>query len=184
MIELNGKIDPVKELQGKINAVPGGVYGSSDSMTYILVTEDGQEIPAVVVEEETVFTATANDIRAGTVAATAEGVTEGTKVIPCFHTWEGAKVITAGSQFSVQIVASDGYDFTKLQVIICPVSGGLDGSVAAEAVVINEGVYPVNSTEKIATVTKDSEKKAINLGITNESTSLYLMRYFTYKEIL
>lgn len=184
MIELKGKIDPVKELQGKINAVPGGVYGSSDSMTYILVTEDGQEIPAVVVEEETVFTATANDIRKGTVAATAEGVTEGTKVIPSYHTWEGHKLITAGSEFSVQIVASDGYDFTKLQVIICPFSGSIAGSVSAETVVINDGVYPVKSTEKIATVSKDNENKAINLGITNESASLYLMRYFTYKEIL
>lgn len=181
MIELKGKIDPVKELQGKINAVPGGVYGSSDSMTYILVTENGQEIPAVVVEEETVFTATANDIRAGTVAATAEGVTEGTREIPPYNTSEGYKVITAGS--AVAITNLYNCEYTKLQVLICAFNSSIDNSVATEKVSIDGKVYAVGDTTVLATVTVDAENKKINLGITNEGSTPLIVRYFTYKEI-
>ena len=46
--------------------------------TYTLLMQDGTEVIAVEFDEELVFTATADDIRKGTVAATASGVTVGT----------------------------------------------------------------------------------------------------------
>lgn len=49
-----------------------------DSITYILVDENGNEVPAVYMGADTILTATANDIRLGTTAITDEGVTEGT----------------------------------------------------------------------------------------------------------
>lgn len=55
--------------------------GGSESVSYILVTPDGTEIPAVEVSEETIFTATAADIVEGKVAATADGVVTGTLVV-------------------------------------------------------------------------------------------------------
>jgi hypothetical protein len=49
-----------------------------DAATFILVDKDGNEYPAVYVESDAVITATANDIRKGCTAVTAEGVVVGT----------------------------------------------------------------------------------------------------------
>lgn len=163
-------------LQGKISV------GPDDTKMYILVDEDGNEIPAVLVEEATVFTATANDIRLGTVAATEEGVTEGAKDIPAYHTTEGIAVIPAGDEMDIFIPISDRYDFTKLQAIICPYNKTIAGSVSAEKVAIEKSVYAAGSTDALASVSVDHENKKIKLGITNEGESPCVIRYFTYKE--
>lgn len=160
-----------------------GVLGGSsdgDNKMYILVDEDGNEYPAVFVDEETVFDATANDIREGKVAATDEGVTLGTKEIPSYYVVEGYRAITAGRPFETS--STDHFDFTKIQAIVCPFSKSLANSVAAEKVVIGENVYPVNSTEIVSTVTRDYTNQKINLGFTNDSNSIYVLRYFAYKE--
>lgn len=151
-----------------------------ESITYVLVDDDGNEVPAVFVEAETVLTATPNDIRIGTVAVTDNGVEEGSKDIPAYYVSEGYRLITKGSAF--ETVSFDKYDFTKLQVILCPWAGSMSKSTAADKVVIEESVYSVNSSTAIATVIRDDDKQTINLGITNDSDSLYVMRYFTYKE--
>lgn len=187
MIELQGhvKVNSATELKGQITIqhLQGNLLRFPiEPETYILVTEEGEEFPAVLVDEAIVFDATANDIRLGTTAATQFGVTEGTKVIPSYHTTEGYRLITAGKSFEISF-DDDLYDFTKLQAIICPWSGSVSGSVAAEKVSIDGNVYAVNSTLSLATVTRDNENKTISLGITNESESLYLLRFFTYKEI-
>lgn len=187
MIELQGhvKVNSATELKGQITIqhLQGNLLRFPiEPETYILVTEEGEEFPAVLVDEAIVFDATANDIRLGTTAATQFGVTEGTKVIPSYHTEEGYWLIPSGSAFSIPM--DELYDFTKLQVIICPWVGSIAGSVAAEKISLDEKVYAVNSTESLATVERDSENKEINLGITNDSGSLYLIRYFTYKEIV
>lgn len=158
------------------------IAGSSKASTYILRDEAGAELVATVVGEETVFTATANDIREGMVAATDEGVTTGTKVIPSYHTVTGYRVIPSGGNFAIQFT-DELYDFTKLQAIICPFADSIANSVAAEKVAIDEKVYAVNSAVSLATVIRDNENKTINLGIVNESEAPYLLRYFTYKEI-
>ena len=173
-VKLQGQLTH-KRLFGKMNAA-----GTAE--TYTIITSDGEKIQAVVVGEEVVFTATADDIRVGTVAATGDGVTTGTKVIPSYHTEEGYRLITNGSAFSIPF-EDELFDFTKLQAIICPWAGSIAGSVAAEKVSLDENVFAVNSTESLATVTRDSENQEINFGITNESGSLYVVRYFTYKEI-
>ena len=54
-----------------------------DVMTYMLVDSAGNEIPAILVDEKVVFTATANDIRYGMTAATEDGVTVGTLHCNC-----------------------------------------------------------------------------------------------------
>lgn len=158
----------------------GGISSAED--TIILVDENGVEVAAYLSEEEVDLNATANDIRAGTYAVTNDGVTAGEKDIPSYHTTEGYELIQSGSAFAIPF-GDSLYDFTKLQVIICPWTGTIAGSVAAEKVSLDENVYAVNSTESLATVTKDSENYAINLNITNESESVYVVRYFTYKEV-
>ena len=161
----------------------GGSGGGGFGNTFIIQDADGNEFVGVVTDKRVVFDATPNDIRSGKVAATMDGVVTGEKEIPSYHVTEGYRFVTSGSSFVIPIAKLDRYDFTKLQAIICPYSGSISGSVAADKIAINEGVYPVNSSELIATVTKDAENKQINFGITNESESLYLLRFFTYKEI-
>ena len=64
------------EFSEKIEILQGG--------TFLLCDEAGTEVVAVVVGEETLFTATENDIRLGAVAATDKGVTTGEKFIPSY----------------------------------------------------------------------------------------------------
>lgn len=164
------------------------IYGNSIGglgleRTYLLVDEAGNEVPAVMVDKETTLDATENDIRLGSTAVTADGVTEGKKYIPAYHTTEGIEFVPAGSEVKITNLSSeDAYDFTKLQAIICPYNSSIEDSVAAEKVAIDGNVYAAQSAEVVATITKDSEAKSISLGITNVGTVPLIIRYFTYKE--
>ena len=162
----------------------GNVVGGKPLIkSYILETEDGKEIPAVLTEQEVVFTATPNDIREGKVAATGDGVTVGEKVIPSYHTSEFTRYIPVGSKFEIPLPNMDKYDYTKLQVIICRFNSTIMDSVFSEKVAILDKVYDVGSDKELATVTKDKLTKSIDLGITNNSDHPCVIRIFTYKEI-
>lgn len=150
--------------------------------TYILVDDEGNEIPAVLVDEKVELTATANDIRVGTTAVTKLGVTEGDKEIPAYHTTEGYKLIPSGSPFEISGIHE--YDYTKLLAMICTWNTEMSDSVAVEKTVINRWVYSVNSTEALSEVSIDDENMSINLGIINEATAPCVVRYITYKEVL
>lgn len=152
----------------------------TQAKTYILVDEDGNEIPAVLVDEPVEITATANDIRLGTTAVTNDGVTTGTKEIPSYHTSFGWKIVTAGSKC---IITIPDYDYTKLQVVLCLFNSSMSDSVAVEKVVIDNKVYPVRSTENESVVTVDTANERIDLGIVNDSGKPYILRYSSYKEI-
>lgn len=160
------------------------VGGASLAQTYILQDSDGNEIPAVLVESETVFDATANDIREGKTAATDIGVVVGEKFIPPYYTSVGCRLIQSGSEFSIPLPKLDAYNYTSLQCIICPHNNSISDSVSAERVVIDNNVYSVNSAIVISAVTKDADEKSVKLGIVNDSGVPYIIRYFTYKEEL
>lgn len=160
----------------------GGSSSDDETQTYILVDEAGNEVSAVLVEEETVFTATANDIREGLVAATDSGVTVGTKEIPAYHTTAGVELVPVGSEFAIVITESDRYDYTKMQAILCPITSTIDEAVAADKISIDDHVYAVGSNESLATVTVDHNSKSINLGITNDSSTPFIIHYLSYKE--
>lgn len=62
-----------------------GIYGNATGgfcmpKTFILTDENGNEVIGIVVGEEVVFTATADDIVKGKIAGTSEGITIGTHV--------------------------------------------------------------------------------------------------------
>lgn len=149
--------------------------------TYILVDEDGNEVPAVLVDEPVELTATANDIRLGTTAVTAEGVTPGEKEIPAYHTEQGYQVVKPGKALDI-LMYSDQYQYTKLQAIVCVYGEDVNASVAAEMVVINDKLYPVGATDALADVSVDTENQSIKLGFVNESDAPLLIRYMTIKE--
>ena len=61
----------------------GNMVGSYSQIgkTFTLVDEDGNEIVGVVVDKETIFTATDNDVRQGKVYASNDGVSVGTLAV-------------------------------------------------------------------------------------------------------
>lgn len=150
--------------------------------TYILVDEAGNEIPAVFVENEMRFNATANDIRIGTIAVTDSGVTEGTKEIPGYVTEEGYRKILSGDALVIPMY-SNMCEFTKLQAIICKFNTTPDDSVAAEKVSIAGKVYPVSATNSLSDVKVDNQNRTIDFSLMNNSDHPVIVRYFTYKEV-
>ena len=152
-----------------------------DSITYLLVDENGTEIPAVFVENETIFTATADDIRLGKVAANQNGVIEGTKEIPNYRAMEGYEIIKAGNQLNISLF-SDMCQYTTLQCIVCGYNTTVTDSVSAEKVVIKDNVYDVGSTSVLAKVSVDAATQTIVLGLTNNGESRLIVRYMIIKE--
>lgn len=170
--------------KGDETMIIGNIVGGKPAVkSYILETEDGQEIPAVMTDQEIVFTATPNDIREGKVAATGNGVTIGEKVIPSYHTSEGSRVIPVGYKFTIPLKTLERYKYTKLQAIICPYKNSISESVSAEKVSIDSKVYNVNSDSAISVVATDDAEQSIDLGITNNTDKPFIIRYITYKEI-
>lgn len=159
------------QMTEEIEYMPAG----DDGETYILVDENGNEIPAVLTEEEVDLTATANDIRLGSIAVTDDGVIEGTKEIPPYITTEGMVFVTAGKKFEIKTLG-DNTIFTKLQALFCK------SSVITDKVCINSKVYPTGSKEVLSTVSVDTDNRIVNFGITNDTTVPYMIRYFTYRE--
>ena len=154
-----------------------------ESATYILVDENGTEVPAIYVDNEVVFTADEDDIREGETAASYDGVVVGTKEIPAYITTEGIQLVSAGS--TMVIKPKDGkHAYTKLLAVICPYQSSIAESVAVEKSCIEDVVYPVASNEILANVTIDEDTKTINLGIVNEADTSVIIRYFSYKEEL
>ena len=159
------------------------VGGALNAKTFMLEVNGGKtEIAATVVGEQTVFDATENDVRKGMTFASSNGVKVGTKHIPAYETCEGYRLIKANEDFKIELVAFDLYNYTKLQCIICPYNTSIASSVSAEKVVLDDNVYPTNSTTVLANVTKDTVNKTINLGIPNDSSTQYVIRFFTYRE--
>ena len=152
-----------------------------DSAMYLLVDDQGNEVPAVFVENETMFTATANDIRLGKVAASQNGVVTGKKEIPNYRAEQGYVTVKSGNVINIPLF-SDMCEYTKLQAIICGYNASIQNSVSAEKVVINDKVYPVSSVTALANVTVDSNTQTIKLGLTNTSGSQIVVRYMIIKE--
>ena len=165
-----------------------GLYGTpiiapAAINTIQIENSDGSTILGVVTGEETIFTATDNDVREGSVYASDGGVSTGTKVIPSYHTTETFRYIPVGSDVTIPLPTLNKYDYTKLQVIICDFNENMSNSVAATKISILDKVFDVNSTNVVSNVTKDETTKSINLGITNNSTVPWVVRCLTYKEI-
>lgn len=149
--------------------------------TYILVDENGYEVPAVLVDEEVTLTATPNDIRIGATAVTEQGVVTGEKEIPGYITTEGKRVVKTGDPLEI-LMFSDKYKYSKLLVLVCEYNTTVTDSVSAVMVVIDNHIYEAGSTTPLAEVTVDSENQSINLGLINESDKSLVMRYMSIKE--
>ena len=168
--------------------ISGNMVGSYSQIgkTFTIRDESGLECTAVIVDQETVFTATDNDVREGLVYASDSGVSTGSKFIPPYNTISGKRIIPIGSVCKIPITDENAlglYDYTAFQCVVCAWNSDMANSVSAEKVVIEDVVYSVQSTVAETNVVKNSENQAIELGFTNNSDNIYVLRYFMYKEI-
>lgn len=157
------------------------IGGAGLARTYILQDSDGNEAVATYVDSETKFDATANDIRAGKIAATEIGVTIGQKEIPGYHTDQGVQIAEPGERLEI-LMYSDRCDYTKLMVIVCSYNTTVDDSVSAVMAVINDKLYSAGSTAELSDVIVDTSNKSINLGVINNTETPLVIRYMTIKE--
>lgn len=169
-----------------MSVVYGNMVGSSGSIlgkTVEILSDDGVDLMGVVVDQETVLTAKPSDVRIGKIAATESGIIEGTNTIN-YRTERGVRVIKPGESFSIYFTEDDydQYNYTQLQCMIAPFNTSISDSYAINKIVINDGVYMTESTNKISDVTKNSETKSIDLNITNDSDVNQFIYFFTYKE--
>lgn len=175
----------IDEAQHALDRHSGGGGGTSIPETIILVDEAGNECAAVLTDEVVELTATPNDIREGKTAVTENGIEVGEKFIPSYHTTEGVQVVPNGSSVTISALKKmDAYNYTKLQVIMCAYNTSLSNSTSAIKVSINDNVYDVMSTDILSKVAIDDDNKIIDFGITNNTGSIMLLRYFTYKEVI
>lgn len=164
------------QMADEINYMPAG----DDGEAYILIDESGNEIPAFLTKEAVDLTATANDIRLGSIAVTDDGVITGEKEIPSYYVAEGHRIITKGSDVVLPHVM---YDYTKLQAVLCSFNTSLTDSVAVHKIAMLDNVYNPNSAEPVAAISKDHSSSGINFGIKNDSDETYILRFFMYKEM-
>jgi hypothetical protein len=159
------------------------VGGAMNSKTFMLkVNGSDKEIAAVVVDEENVFDATENDVRKGMTFASNSGVKVGTKDIPAYRITCGWVYVLPNDSFSILLDNYTMYDYTKLQCMISKFNTTIEDSISVDRVVIENSSYAVNSTEKLSSVTKNSQTKSIDLNLTNNTSDTYIIRYFTYRE--
>jgi hypothetical protein len=157
-----------------------GTY-SPIGKTFVIEDENGNQLTGVVTDSVQIFDATPADVRINKTFASENGIQTGKKEIPAYHTTEGVKLIPSGSAFSVKI-QNGRYEYTKLQALFCAFNTSASKSVSTDRIAIGSNVYLVNSTEVISEITTDTETEKIIFGITNNSDSSYVIRYFTYKE--
>ena len=166
-------------------SISGNLVGSYSQLgkTFIIEDGDGNEITAVVVGQETVFTATDNDVREGYVYAGDGGVSIGTKNIPAYRTYTGQEIIFPGDKFIISgLSVYDLFDYTKLQCVISKFNTNFEDSVATDKISLNNQVYGVNSTASLSSVTKNFSEKFIDLNMTNDSEDIYIVHSFLYRE--
>ena len=183
---LTGMADALRKVTGETRTYTPGemieaVTTILDDVVYILEDDNGNEVVAVMSENEVVFDATANDIRAGKIAATATGITEGTKEIPAYRADEGSVKIKVGQSMDIPLL-SDMCHYTVFQAIVCDFNADMYNSVSAEKVVINDSVYNTGSTSALADVRVDADLQTIKLGVTNTSSTPDVIHYMIIKE--
>lgn len=160
------------------------VGGALNAKTFMLEVNGGKtEIAATVVGEETVFDATENDVRKGMTFASSNGVKIGQKNIPAYETRMSYFIVKPNESCSIPLSDEDRYAYTKFQCIIVVHSSDYSSNVTTKYISMNDGLFSVETSSKVSNITKNSKTKSIDLNMTNNSSDVYEIIYFTYKEV-
>lgn len=164
------------------NVIYGNMVGggSAPLKTLILTDKNGNEVVGVVTESVQIFDATPADVRINKTFVSDNGIETGENTIT-YRTTVGYKIVAPGSVFSVSLPRYNEYNYTSFQCLMCVADlANINNSVCTTMISINNGVYEVNSTIKLADVSKNAETKSVDLNVTNNSESYYLIYFSTY----
>lgn len=162
------------------------IYGNATGgfgmpKTFVLTDKNGNEFTGVVVGERTVFTATTDDVKIGKTFASNEGIQTGEDT-RTYRTLHACRCILPNESFTIPLSEYDRYDYTQFQAVISVFNTSRLDSLTVEKSVLYDGVYNVNSNDKISDVTKNADTKSVDLNITNNTDNTFIVHYNTYKE--
>ena len=156
------------------------VGGGAPVKTITLVNENGEEITAVVIGKDFVFDATAEDVKEGKTFASDLGVDVGVNE-HMYNAQHGTCLIYPGDAFTVPLGENDEYDYAAFQAIVTMLDMSSENIMFTDKIVLNNVVYSVASGEKVSDVTKNHAKKSVDFNIVNDTGSVYVIHYITYK---
>lgn len=146
--------------------------GSAPLKTVQLIDESGNELLGVVVGEETIFTATDNDVRENIVYAGNNGLSVGTKFIPAYYSNFGKKFVLKNNE---AIIYMPKYNYENLMVTISTYDTSLSQSLDVTYISIDNAMYEIGSKTKFADIVIDEENEQIKLGVVVSEKSV--LRY-------
>lgn len=158
---------------------PSGGFGMPRLIE--IADENGNTFVGTVTDSEVVLDATRADVKVGKMFASNDGIQEGTDT-KTYRTRLASCLILPGESFSVPLDQYDAYDYTKFHAMIAEFNTTEFDSISISKVSLNNAVFNVNSDTKLADVTKNSLSKSVDLNITNNTDSTYIIHYSTYKE--
>lgn len=156
------------------------VGGGAPVKTITLVNEKGEEITAVVIGKDFIFDATAEDVKEGKTFASDLGVDVGVNE-HMHNAQHGTCLINPGDDFSVTLSENDEYNYAAFQAIIIVSDISAGNSMFANKIVLDNAVYDVASGEKVSDVTKNHAKKSVDFNLVNDTDSVCVVHYITYK---
>lgn len=162
------------------NMVGGGGFGLGK--TLIFEDEIGNQFTGVATESVQIFTADDSKVAAGYTYVSDKGISTGSREFLSYRTTQSCHLVWPGESYSIPLVDYDKWDYTKFQCVIANFNTDINDSTAVDKVVLSDSVFNVNSTTVLATITKNSETKSIDLNIVNNSENTQIIYYTTYKE--
>ena len=167
-----------------MSAIYGNIVGGASSIKVMqLELEDGTVLEGVVADEAPVIDATAKDVRKGKTVITNQGVIEGETEIPAYETRMSYLLVSPNDVCSISLSSKDRYDYTKFQCVVVVFSPDYNSNVVTKYISMNDGLFSVETSEKVSDISKNNETKSIDLNIINDSEDIYEITYFTCKEI-
>lgn len=165
------------------NVIYGNMVGggSAPLKTLILTDENGNEVVGVVTESVQAFNATPADVIVGKTFVSDEGIKVGENT-KTYRVTKASEIILPGMNYSILLNYYDAYDYTKFQCMISKFNTSFSDSVDTNKISLENNVYEVNSTEVLSKVTKNADTKSVDLNIVNDTSNIYIVHFFTYKE--
>ena len=105
------------------------------------------------------------------------------KNIPAYETRMSSLTVEPNETCSIPLSSEERYNYTKFQCIIAVYNSDYSTNMVTKYVSMNDGLFSVETSNKVSNITKNSNTKSIDLNITNNSQDTYIIIYFTYKEI-
>lgn len=165
-----------------MSVICGGVSGGFGMPNIVEITDgSGNTFIGAVTDSEVALDATRDDVKIGKFFAANDGIQEGINTIT-YRTETASRLILPGEDFSIPLSNYNQYDYTKFQCIIVVFNSDYSTNAESYGITIDDNVFSTTTSEKISSITKNSNTKSIDLNLTNTSDKTYSIRYFTYHE--